>query len=59
MRPILPNLLFESIYLGMVSSVGSAAGTPRLSTVLPVNQCSIVRGEKAAIHSQITCVPAI
>jgi hypothetical protein len=48
MRPILPNLLFESISLGMASSVGFAAGTPRLSTVLPANH---VHGEKAAIHS--------
>ena len=49
MRPTLPNLFFESIYFGLVSSVGSGAGTPRLSTVLP-----IVRGEIAAIHSPIT-----
>ena len=54
MRPILPNLFFESIYLGMVSSVGSAAGTPRLSIVPPANQGSIVHGEKAAIHSPIS-----
>jgi len=50
MRPILP----ESIYLRIVSSVGSAAGTPRLSIVLPANQGSIVYGEKAAIRSPIS-----
>jgi hypothetical protein len=44
MRPILPNLFFEVIYFRMGSSVGSAAGTPKLSTILPADQGSIVHG---------------
>jgi hypothetical protein len=44
MRPILPNLFFESIYLGVVSSVHFRGWRAEVEHHAP--ECSIVRGGK-------------